>query len=319
MGATWDSINFTPKTHITQIKMYDRNFGVFILDTSLYLTLDAGLNWNKINYSNSSFDIMKVQILSPGVIYCYGGMIIDSVSFVCVYKTYDYGKNWSYEKVPKGIRSLYFLNKNVGWAVGGYVIKHYDSSTVSHVHDHQGSLMYKTIDGGRNWTEKFNFLDTINKLSRSIYSIRFIDDINGIAVGVENILYITSDGGENWIRESNDSQSLSVKYSISLLEISGKTKLITGTVDKIYKYFEEPLGIAEETQFAFDGFLISPNPVTDYLIFDSSNEINNVQIYDVLGVKMLETVYKERIDVSSLTPGMYFVRIGDTIRKFVKY
>jgi len=72
-------------------------------------------------------------------------------------------------------------------------------------------------------------------------------------------------------------------------------------------------------------------------------DIGEVKIYDVLGVEVLNSVMSSlrkqesqrnnnvipnqvendsssfRIDVSALSPGDYFVRIGDAIYKFVKF
>ena len=87
--------------------------------------------------------------------------------------------------------------------------------------------------------------------------------------------------------------------------------------------------------------LIFPNPADDFI------EINvprwrgqgvdlpplergsggmSIRIYDVLGVEqftLTPTLSLKgegvRIDVSLLAPGVYFVRVGDMVRKFVKY
>jgi hypothetical protein len=81
-----------------------------------------------------------------------------------------------------------------------------------------------------------------------------------------------------------------------------------------------------------NGFNISPNPVIDFLeISVGANGCSplqsDVRIYDVFG-QIVSTVNPTptlpasregvRIDVSGLAPGMYFVRIGDRVGKFVK-
>jgi hypothetical protein len=77
---------------------------------------------------------------------------------------------------------------------------------------------------------------------------------------------------------------------------------------------------------------ISPNPVTDFIqISVGANGLSplqsDVRIYDVLGE--IQTTPNPtpalpaceegvRIDVSGLASGMYFVRIGNRVGKFVK-
>jgi Zn-dependent metalloprotease len=78
------------------------------------------------------------------------------------------------------------------------------------------------------------------------------------------------------------------------------------------------------------GISLSPNPATDYIeITISDRGINpsagDIHIFDILGTE-ISTLTPAlslkgegvRIDVSSLPPGVYFVRIADVVRKFVK-
>jgi uncharacterized protein YjdB len=63
---------------------------------------------------------------------------------------------------------------------------------------------------------------------------------------------------------------------------------------------------------------VSPNPVSDYLIINTNQEISKIQIFSILGFKVLETDWKDKIDVSGLLPGVYFVRVGNEVSKFIK-
>lgn len=64
--------------------------------------------------------------------------------------------------------------------------------------------------------------------------------------------------------------------------------------------------------------IISPNPVNDYLSIDSSIELSKIEIFSSLGLKVLETEWKEKIDVSGFSSGVYMIRIGNKINKFIK-
>jgi len=87
--------------------------------------------------------------------------------------------------------------------------------------------------------------------------------------------------------------------------------------------------------------LITPNPVMDYITVDLGNTTANggvdndlslllrqasIRIFDILGNGVLTTPSLRdnsaregqfRINVSSLSPGVYFVRIGDLVQKFM--
>jgi hypothetical protein len=69
-------------------------------------------------------------------------------------------------------------------------------------------------------------------------------------------------------------------------------------------------------------FNISPNPVQDQLRIENYEiGINhNIEIYNVLSEKVLTANISEinSINVSNLTPGVYFIKIGDKVEKFVK-
>ncbi len=74
-------------------------------------------------------------------------------------------------------------------------------------------------------------------------------------------------------------------------------------------------------------FQVSPNPATDFIdlnIINGASPIaSEVQIFNMLGIEMMSVgtgldLSTQRIDVSHLTAGVYFIKIGDKVEKFVK-
>ena len=63
-----------------------------------------------------------------------------------------------------------------------------------------------------------------------------------------------------------------------------------------------------------------PNPVETVIFLDSPDLVKtgNIIIYSVLGTKVLETGYSEKVDVSSLSSGVYYLKTNDILFKFVK-
>ena len=77
-------------------------------------------------------------------------------------------------------------------------------------------------------------------------------------------------------------------------------------------------------------FLIHPNPASDFITISNKGlqpfaTEDKVQIFDMLGIEIKDLTPTPlligeglRIDVSKLPAGMYFIKIGDKVEKFVK-
>ena len=64
---------------------------------------------------------------------------------------------------------------------------------------------------------------------------------------------------------------------------------------------------------------IYPNPVGNILTIDCEEIVNTVQIFDIQGNKIIELKTQNKIDVSNLTSGVYFIRINNKFKnKFIK-
>jgi hypothetical protein len=90
--------------------------------------------------------------------------------------TKNSGSKWESQKpnVRGWLLSVYFVDKNIGWAVG-------DSGTIIH-----------TEDGGKTWDKQnSNTKVTLN-------SVFFISRETGWAIGDKGVILSTSDGGKTW-------------------------------------------------------------------------------------------------------------------------
>ena len=81
---------------------------------------------------------------------------------------------------------------------------------------------------------------------------------------------------------------------------------------------ENPSGVNE---IMADEFSIYPNPVFDELqiIKLKLQTEQSIVIFDLAGRKILEQkIYQNRIDVSQLSKGIYFLKLNNTVKKFLK-
>ncbi len=79
--------------------------------------------------------------------------------------------------------------------------------------------------------------------------------------------------------------------------------------------YDDISGVTDDNSLS--GLSVNPNPATDFINI-SSDIGNKVEIYSVLGEKLIISNDKNRIDVSFLPTGIYFLKTGEKINKFVK-
>jgi len=125
-----------------------------------------------------------------------------------------------------------------------------------------------------------------------------------------------------------DSTVLKNPYVLMFFENYQDYRYITDyfntTIDSVevdYAFVAKQLtgGVMEEG--SRNKVIIYPNPVKNYLtIYQNNSGIRNniIAIYSVGGKRILETAYQEKLDVSMLLSGSYFLRINNQTIKFIK-
>jgi hypothetical protein len=111
------------------------------------------------------------------------------------------------------------------------------------------------------------------------------------------------------------------------------TKSLIGNLERtIDLYYNRDPNNVKDNQSELNGFSLSPNPASDFIEISvgangRSPLQSDVRIFNVFGQAMSTPVCfadtpasggQVRIDVSGLAPGMYFVRIGNKVSKFIK-
>jgi photosystem II stability/assembly factor-like uncharacterized protein len=134
---------------------------------SIYRTTNKGIDWLKITSSTIN-DLYSLFFLNENK-----GWIVGANGIIL--KTEDGGITWILLSTELySLLDVQFIDSNVGWAI-------------------TGSKIYKSIDGGNTWIEKFTSLEATYFFG----SIKFSNANTGIAVG-NGKLYRTTDGGETW-------------------------------------------------------------------------------------------------------------------------
>lgn len=82
--------------------------------------------------------------------------------------------------------------------------------------------------------------------------------------------------------------------------------------EEIIRFFTNTMDVTSVGDKSTESFTLYPNPAKNYVQVDTQDEVS---IYDLTGQLVLKG--KDRIDISSLSDGMYFVKVGNCCKKMV--
>jgi photosystem II stability/assembly factor-like uncharacterized protein len=181
-GTTWDTISVS-QSYFNSVKIKN-NTVVCVGNTSLAVSQDGGNLWELKSKSSINSYLYSVKFLDNNY-----GWVCGTGFLPVAANTTDGGANWNSVNVPTNhLLDIYFINKNVGFAVG------------------EASFVGRTTDSGNNWEDLS--LGSVNR------SISFSDSLNGWIVGDRYILK-TTDGGFNWASQEFIGKELNACFFIN--------------------------------------------------------------------------------------------------------
>ena len=111
-------------------------------------------------------------------------------------------------------------------------------------------------------------------------------------------------GGKYYLLEKKGSIDDDI-YTVDSLLVSRLVEIVSDVDDKYSVHVEESI--------------VFPNPVYDYLNIDHGyGTTEKISIYDISGNKVLESDFRNSLDLSQLPAGIYTIKIGSRHSKFVK-
>ena len=129
------------------------------------------------------------------------------------------------------------------------------------------------------------------------------EELNGLSINGQGEMYIAGLFFSDTLFLNNDKSLKTYGYSDGF----------------IAKYSQSNTSISDKP--ILNNIAVSPNPATDYIEIQPS-EGSDILIINTLGEIVLSVEQTppsvHRINVSNLVPGMYFIKIGDRVEKFIK-
>jgi photosystem II stability/assembly factor-like uncharacterized protein len=197
------------------VSFFDQNTGYVVGTTTFSRTTDGGESWTTRTISSPFISAAFFLNQNIGFVSRY---------FDTVFVTTDGGGSWTARPLGTShmAQSVFFVNQNVGWIVGGYdmgnrylVAKTTDGGITwssytqsgNYLHsvyftginvgwavDNQGTIL-KSTDGGTTWSSQVS--PTFEYLS----TVRFSNATTGWAVGSAGTVIKTSNGGATFVPE----------------------------------------------------------------------------------------------------------------------
>lgn len=307
-GKTWIKI----KTEIGGSEIFfNDNEGVIVGFESIFYSSDNGINWQKkVNLipGTSSGTIEKVRFNNINEFKIL--MVDQSNKKAWICKTGNMGTDWEVDTIPYYCRyiSFSFFDDYVGWVIGSYNNGNGDQ---------QNDIILKTTDSGNTWdiVADIALVDSISN-SFGAFDIDVLSKKEAIIVGSSKKVIYTKDGGISWGLLSKGLEKASLLFK-TVKFLKPNIILACGWDNLVAKY-EFDNNVSTNEIFQKNELVIYPNPVNDFLYFNSNQYFGKITIYSMLDKIELETDYKEMINVSSLPAGLYFIKVGNKVCKFLK-
>lgn len=305
LGISWNKQNL--EFYIYSI-LYYKNYMFVGTGYGVYFSTDMGENWQVKNNG------LKDSIIQA--LYINDNYQLASTNHG-IYLSTDMGEKWQVKAngLPKDLNvfSITMLNNNI--FAGTY-----------------GGL-YKSTDFGETWQVK------TNGLPEKPYILTFFIVGNNIFAGDDTYgVFLSTDNGETWITKNDGLKNLNIgNFAIlnDYIFVSvGKTNGAFGeNGPALYRAKISDLMTDVETNEEAKSNVIFPNPATDYIEIKPSegwqpsdgwqpSEGSNIKIYNTYGEIVFNIASNQnktqRIDISKLAGGIYFIMIDNKVEKFVK-
>jgi photosystem II stability/assembly factor-like uncharacterized protein len=302
--------------------------GVAFLDSSngvvcgskgtVLMTQNGGSTWFNITGNPDTLSFRDIAYVSPNRIVIIGTrskkiITPDLLNDGHIVISNDNGFSWKDAPISGVVGDLAF---NEGYSVSfptpavGYAAGSAGEGTT------RTGPWLRSLDSGSTWT----LMDSAIK--HPVYGISFANRYSGTAVGLDGRTSHTSDGGASWVEvNSGTSLNLTSVHHPTLntaFGVGAKTAIIRLTTNDTIVTLSAPRTPVTKKHDILRS--VYPNPARELATFEIGIEHTmaiTLSLFDVKGNKVASIydgilpngVHEANLDVSKLTPGIYFARL----------
>jgi len=268
------------------------------INSGMFVSSDSGKTWLPRNTGFGSSLYVRALIFVGDNL--YAGTYKDGI-----FMSTDNGSNWT---CKTGLLVSEFMNVNSFTLNGQYLFA--------------GTQLYGVFissDYGDNW-------QAISGLSKFSNTNCLSNKGNNLFIGTpSNGVYLSTDNGTT-CNTINDGMATNNEY-VRQLAINDDY-IFAATNSGLYRRkLSEIITDVADNKKQDKEIKVFPNPVKDFIEIGlpSSNQSPKIKIYSVEGIEVyskpsegLNPSEGYKIDVSSFAPGVYYVKVGDRVLRFVK-
>ena len=308
-GYTWKEFRLPVDRGLGfEIKMFDETYGYISGPPRwLFKTTNGGESWNQVLLPDSvkGVYVEKLSIVHPdtiilSMVWTNKGVILRST---------DGGVTWDYNDAPVlyWVPNMFFIDFQHGYSVG------YKRTGEG---DRALDLYTYTTDGGRTWAPvESKWRDPAGGLR----DIRFLDRLNGIAVGGQGKILRTYDGGKTWEQQPVPLDTHSICNIIAMEFPSPRTAYATITNFQVLRWIPTASSTPAISTEAARAISITPSIIgneepTISALLPRSGHLH-LEVVDATGavvwVKDFGVVAEKEVRYSlqqQLPSGVFFVR-----------
>ena len=314
-GTTWTSLG----DYTAPILLCNQN-DILLSSTgesSVSYSTDDGDTWNSPEVFHS-----RIGVNGEGNLFSLGWCDLDYPS--CIYRSIDNGKTWNFVggdgywggRTDGYISPFYFQLKTV-----------FNNKTKSAwlgpaEFDFNLQVIYKTTDNGLTWKSQILNNDYDWYPSSDLVAV----DSLGCWIAPRDGygIYRSCNDGESW--ELMDTTGFLVKKFGPLGVSPDGYIYVFGLFGGLYRSRDKFVSVDEKLITQNDEFEITPIPASDFIEINVSNMQvrSNVYLFNTYGQDLTNQVFapnqwgKIRGSTSGLVPGIYFIRVGNQVKKFIK-
>lgn len=313
-GNTWHVQPSNSDKSFRGVSFLDTNYGMICgANATILKTTNGGKIWINITGTADSVNFTEIAYTAEQRAIIVGSKFVPppALSEPYIVTTSNEGVSWQ----QAAMNVTGDNNFNEGYAVS------FPTPAIGYASGSKGEgsartgVVLKSLDSGKTWTLN-------SALGHAVYSMSFANAHSGTVVGLTGRTSHTSDGGASWVEVPSGTalnlNGVSHGALQSAFAVGSKTAIIRLTTNDTVVTLSAPATPSSNKHEILSG--IYPNPskeLATFVISIEQTQALTLSLFDTKGSRVAliydgflpKGTHEANLDVSKLTPGIYFARL----------